>query len=891
MKRIWILFSCFPHFLCAQYYFDFEDGTAEGEGHDPFWKMEQVPAGRWQVTDENTISGFQSLQHSYDNPVAGIDYLVIQHEHAAAGGSLSLSFRIRHGYPPSGSNNWQAALLASAQKDGQEQVEITEGIILGVNYRASDDLVRIWRKKGDLVEELCSSGVNFQEMAGTGLSPFFRLECIEDGDLKLFFSSDPLVSPAKEVASCTIEKLCRGNSLIFRYEYSAAQDRKLWIDDIELAGLFVRDTIPPRITGWDLQDMHHVLLRFTERIGFAEKSGFYLSPDENSEILLPDAPLKRDGWIPDSVAITDTIIRLYFADVLPNREPLVLLVSGIRDLVGNCPGDTLVRILRNDAVWGDIVFNEIMFDPEPSVDLSIGEYLELYNRSEYSLHLEGWKVQAGDRIYPLTGSDFTGNGHSILTAHGYAVLPHISLSNQGSKLLLYSGSGELIHSTSYKVPFQGPEWKKEGGWSLESPDPEMVCHIFELWQYSTDPSGGTPGRLNSVDAELQDREAPVFLYFGFEKDHSICLHYSEPVRMYGELTWIAGTKGKQPVIEPGGIKADSVVRILPLFDQLACYFPVDPAALEDFRIIVPAVADCKGNLSGDMVLYAGSVPVPSAGSTLINEIMFDPAEGAPEYIELYHPGPGFTDLKDLSLDVVGEAEAPGGFAVLSVHSRIVQPGGFVVLTRNREHLMDAYDLEISGNWVEMESLESLPNSGGSIYLADRSGNTVDVADYSETMHLEMISDTKGISLERISPERPGNDPGNWHSAASIEGYATPGRRNSQYSSGIEIDDQLVLDPEVFSPDNDGHLDLLKIMTATGDPGCVIRLWITDLAGKTVRELANNHIAGPETCYIWDGTKDNGQMAEEGLYVVHLRGYKPSSGTRWNRKAATAVIYP
>ena len=891
MKKILILVSFFPQILGAQYHFDFEDGAAAGEGDTPYWKMEQIPAGRWQVNDEYAISGLKSLHHSFDNPVSGVDYLVIRHEHMATHGPLSLSFRVRHGYPPSGANNWQVALLASTREYGQGQLKITEGIVLGVNYMGSDDTVRIWSVKGELVEELCSSAVNYQEMAGTELSPCFRLDWNENDDLTLSCSSDPLISQANVVASCKTVKAWTGNSLLFRYEYSAAQDRKLWLDDIELIGRFVRDTIPPRVTGWKIQNKNHIMLHFSESINSAHRSGFQLAPEENSEIMFSPAHLKRDGMVPDSVSITDTTVHLFFAFMLPNREPLALSVSGVCDQEGNCLGDTLVGILRNDAVWGDIVFNEIMCDPEPPVELSIGEYLELYNRSGYSIQLEGWKIKASDRIYTLTGSDFIDNENSILSAGRYVILKNIPLPNQGASLLLYSETEKLIHGTSYKIPFHGPEWKKEGGWSLESPDPDMVCNIFRLWQYSTDLSGGTPGRLNSTDTELHDREAPVFLYFGFEKDRMISLYYSEPVRICGDLSLVTGTENRQFVIEPGGIRADSVKRILPLFDQLACYFPVDPATMGDFRIIVPGVTDCKGNLSGELTLHAGGVSVPSAGSTLINEIMFDPADEAPEYIELYHPGPGYADLKDLSLDVVGETEAPGNYEALSRHSRIVQPGGFVVLTGSREILMDAYGLDISGEWVEMDAFESMPNNAGRIYLADRSGNTVDMACYSESMHLEMIPDTRGISLERISPDLPGNDPGSWHSAASIEGYATPGRQNSQTISGSQIRDQLVLDPDVFSPDNDGYNDLLKIMTLTNDPGCVIRLWITDLTGGTVRELANNHVAGSETFYIWDGTRDNGQMAEEGIYVVHLRGYQPASGARWSKRAATAVIYP
>ncbi len=548
-------------------------------------------------------------------------------------------------------------------------------------------------------------------------------------------------------------------------------------------------------------------------------------------------------------------------------------------------------IISHEAAWGDVVFTEVMYDPDPPVDLFIGEYLELYNRSGDTISLEGWRVKAGERSLLLTASltgqdQDPGSGSSTelrLAPGQFTVVTGITLPNQGATLALYSRDGVRVHAASYRAPYDGPEWKKEGGWSLESPDPDMVCNAYRLWQFSTDPSGGTPGRLNSVDAELEDCEPPLFLWLGFGDSSTVCLQYSEPLQVTGDL---AGriTAG------PGRVPATNVSGSEPLSDQLVCIFPVDLSQVAEFRIRVPGVADCTGNLSREMALRTGRGSPPSPGSMLISEIMYDPAEGAPEYIELFNPGPGFADLKDLSLDVAGEGEKPEQFRALSPRSRIVAPGSYVVMTRDIHHLMDAYGLDLSGSWLEMEPVESLPNSGGVVYLACRAGNSVDVAVFGDRMHMELMDDTRGVSLERISWDRPGNDPGNWHSAASMDGYATPGRENSQSAPAGAFQELLILEPGVFSPDNDGTDDLLTIQLAPGEQGCVVRLWITDLSGNTVRILANNHVTGQVALYTWDGERDNGQMAAEGLYVVHLRGYHPVSGNRWSDRAATAIIY-
>ena len=134
------------------------------------------------------------------------------------------------------------------------------------------------------------------------------------------------------------------------------------------------------------------------------------------------------------------------------------------------------------------------------------------------------------------------------------------------------------------------------------------------------------------------------------------------------------------------------------------------------------------------------------------------------------------------------------------------------------------------------------------------------------------------------------DPDNWHSAASIEGYSTPGRENSQSVLSGDHEDMVKVQPEVFSPDNDGYNDLLNIMITTGSQDWVIGLLITDLLGNRVRILANNDLAGPSVTYTWDGRGEDGTMLPVDFYVVHIRGYHPATGEHWVRRRAVGLVY-
>ncbi len=58
-------------------------------------------------------------------------------------------------------------------------------------------------------------------------------------------------------------------------------------------------------------------------------------------------------------------------------------------------GIPYVSVMRNDAEWGDVVINEVMADPDPGAGEFLGEYVELFNRSDYPVQLEGWRLRCG----------------------------------------------------------------------------------------------------------------------------------------------------------------------------------------------------------------------------------------------------------------------------------------------------------------------------------------------------------------------------------------------------------------------------------------------------------------------------------------------------------------
>jgi hypothetical protein len=75
----------------------------------------------------------------------------------------------------------------------------------------------------------------------------------------------------------------------------------------------------------------------------------------------------------------------------------VLAYSQIIETMKSGTSDKRIR-----AEPGDIVITEIMADPVPAVSLPAEEYIEIFNRTEYTFDLENWRLSSEDQsgIFP-----------------------------------------------------------------------------------------------------------------------------------------------------------------------------------------------------------------------------------------------------------------------------------------------------------------------------------------------------------------------------------------------------------------------------------------------------------------------------------------------------------
>lgn len=870
MKKLILFFSCFPVLLHAQQIFDFEDPV------DERWK--QFPAGRWDITSEHPISGNFSLQHIYDNPGSGCDLIATDLDQPDLSDTIWFTFRIRHGYNPSSANNWQVSFFNNGDSMGLSVGEVTDGIYFGVNLTGSDDLIKIWQVSDGDIRELLNTTVNYQETVGTDLAPFFKLIRIPTGQWEMFYNLKGNDDSLKYAGLSRVDAVHGGRLLLVRYTYSSSQDRKLWLDDLGIRGRFYADTLPPMVLEVTAIDMNRLNIEFSEPVLSTDFTQFLLS-----------------GTIaPKGIEMSGHLVRLTYNENFANRVPISISLAGISDGSNNVMADTVVQFLTNYPEWGDMVINEIMVDPNPPVYLPDCEYVELFNRSDWDLSVNGWQLAVNDRRFDLGDDTIYPGGYLVLTGKSCAsfysftdISPILSsssvLSNSGGEIILYDQFDRPVHMIRYALPVGPDSWKREGGWAIEQVDPDLLCGSFENMAYSKDPAGGTPGSTNSIAGKLEDQTSPVILYLGTDGERMIRIHFSELID--------AGSIDLQTIrLGPERIIPDSMVFGHLWEDRIDLYFPESKLDQGEKLLSIGTIEDCTGNRTEESHCPVALPAMPEQGALLISEVMYDPEEGMPEFIELYNHSKNFLDLRDFRIGLSEIAGIPGNIYFITGESYLLASGSFLVITPDRVSLMQHYELQESGRLMEPDGMPALVNTGGYIYLYNRSGQVIDYMLYRDDMHLSILDNTKGISLERISYERPGNAKDNWHSAASGYRYATPGEKNSQSEIESPAEGVLELFPEVFSPDNDGMDDVMVIIVNPGTHGFILRMDVIDASGNRLRELCNNDLLAPENRYYWDGRLDSGSMSPEGLYILHALLYNPDTGKQFRIRKAFALVY-
>lgn len=277
---------------------------------------------------------------------------------------------------------------------------------------------------------------------------------------------------------------------------------------------------------------------------------------------------------------------------------------------------------------------------------------------------------------------------------------------------------------------------------------------------------------------------------------------------------------------------------------------------------------------------------PEPGSILINEVLFNPFSGGSDFVELVNVSEQTVPVHRLMLATRDDALALKQIYPVSAEKRYLKPGEFLVCTKNPTIMASQYFTCNPASFCLMKSFPSYSDDAGTVALLNDSLEVLDEFNYSAKMHSPFLSEEEGVSLERISSEKPTNDRANWASAMASAGFATPGLPNSQTENDTNTQEEITCKPKAFSPNGDGYNDELSIKFGLGKPGYIANVRIFDAAGRLVKFLVKNQSLSQEGIWLWDGKSESGQKLSIGVYIILVEIFDQNGHTKAFKETCT-----
>ena len=304
-----------------------------------------------------------------------------------------------------------------------------------------------------------------------------------------------------------------------------------------------------------------------------------------------------------------------------------------------------------------------------------------------------------------------------------------------------------------------------------------------------------------------------------------------------------------------------------------------------YTLSVSNLLDYAGNISSGQVSFDYfDIQFPTPGDLIINEILFNPETGGSDFLELYNLSGKVLDLNGLKMI---NTQVESSNREKEIKGRVLLfPGEYLVVTPEPDDILSDYTVPEPNTLLD-NTLPTLGDKFGNITLVSQNV-PVDSFNYQSSFHSSFLAREDGVSLERISFTAPTNDRGNWHSASSTVGFATPGYENSQFVARPSVLDDMISIPNPrVSPDGDGFEDVLLIQYETEKPGYMLNLRIFDARGRLVNYLLRNQLLSNAGTYKWDGFTDEFTKARVGIYVLWFELFD-ASGKVEERKETVVV---
>ena len=841
MKTLIISLLFFPIIAFGQVYDNFSDGDLN---NNPSWQ------GNLDFFKINS-----NFQVQLNQSEAGQAYLSVPFRLTD---SLEWNFSIRLAFSPSGSNNARVYLMANHANLN----ESLNGYYLQFGEALSDDAIEFFQQNGTEIQSICC-GTNSRLASAFDIN--VRVTYSTDAQWRIFVDWE---KNGNFISECSGQNKAEIINPYFGFlcSYTSSNATKFYFDNASIDHIY--------------KDMEAPVIEYIEALGTKELGlKFNETLDPVSAETIHNYQIQESGQNPSSALLDPTNpskVTLLFTEDFPANQNLSIEINSIEDLLGNTLQDTSVNFFFSKAEYGDVLIHEIMADPSPVQGLPNAEYLELYNQADYPILLSSWHLFIGSSDFQFPELEISAKGYLILTHpdnlvdlsnYGNSIaIPSFGLTNSGKTLILKNKSAQIIHYVKYSDAWYADNLKEEGGWSLEMISTDYFCEQASNWSASQNPQGGSPGSANSLDDLLPDYQTPKLSSIDLIDENTLRLHFSKTM---DSLT----LKNPQNYSANNNLGEPSDVKILaPYYDQAEISFvkSFDENTIYQLNIS-PELKGCCGSELKNLTERFAIPQEPEFGDIIINEILFDAWLDDGEYVELFNRSDKVIDLRQLLFSRINPDLYDTTYYSVQPDAGQIFPDEYLLLCKNKASVLDVYYSENPDAIYAYDDFPLFPNTEGQVLLSKSSNKSsiIDAFSYHEDMHHPLLNNTRGISLERLSPEGETNDLKNWQSAAANVNYGTPCYQNSQYQEEANNEEIIQVYPEIFSPDLDGFDDILQINYQFTESGNTINLIIYNARGQEIRHLVKNEIAGLNGQVFWDGTTEEGDKAPLGIYILYF----------------------
>ena len=793
--------------------------------------------------------------HSNGPAVSDTAYLSSNTGNLDFNATIVWEFYIEMNFSPSNSNNCRVYLTS----DNANLKAALNGYYIRIGENGSTDALKFYKQVGTTNTLLYTGTGN---TFGTSPTASIKVTRTSTGDWT--FESDA-TGGTTYVAEGSVTNTDITSSQFFGIwsKYTASNSNNFIYDNFTITGSTIIDTNPPTVSNVTLISNNQLDISFNEPLDVttAQTIGNY---SVDNGIGNPSSAI-IDGSDP-------TLVHLTFATNFIDGQTNTISIQNVEDIANNIMSASqhdFLYFVPVTASYKDIVINEIFAAPSPQLGLPAGEFIEIYNASTHIFNLTNWTIGDASSDEQIGNYTLLPNQYLIIAddayTFDYSVFPNAilvtslpSFNNSADDVVLKDENGNLVDFVTYSEDWYGSSVKEDGGYTLELINPTLPCTSSSNWIGSNDPNGGTPGTQNSVYDATPDATTPTIVNASTQNNATITLCFSETLDTTG--------------VTLANFSINNGINVVAFtFDEfLSCVELITNPGLDTgtvHTVTVNGLSDCSGNTT---INATAEIILPHAGQKgdlIINEILYNPLPDGNDFIEIYNNSGKNIDLFNWQLAKIA-GDTISSKKLIETHF-LLKPSEFLVLTTDSINIKENYANALEGRFIDMSSFPSYSDDEGTVILLLPNNQVSDSVHYDDSFQFALLKETDGVSLERIDFNRPSDDETNWHSAAEAEGFGTPTITNSQYSPSEISPVELTVEPELFSPDNDGFEDVLTLSYKMEAPGFVGNITIFDAQGRTVRQLMQNELLGVDGSISWDGLNNQREKARIGTYIIYF----------------------